>query len=29
MDTVDDSLQLVKATIFKTPLEPEEVVQPD
>lgn len=29
MDTVDDVLQVVKAAIFKVPLEPEEIVQPD
>ena len=26
MDTVDDALQVVKATIFKKPLEPKEIV---
>jgi len=29
MDTMDDALQVLKATIFKIPLEPEEIVQPD
>jgi len=29
MDTVDDTLQVVKATIFKIPSEAEEIVQPD
>lgn len=29
MDTVDDVLQVVKATTFKIPLEPKEIVQPD
>ena len=29
MDTVDDALQMVKATIFKIPSEPEEIVQPN
>ena len=26
---MDDALQVLKATIFKIPLEPEEIVQPD
>jgi len=29
MDTVDNALQVVKAAIFKVPLELEEIVQPD
>jgi len=29
MDTVDDALQIAKATIFKLPQEPEEFVQPE
>jgi len=29
MHIVDDALQVVKAAIFKIPLEPEEIVQPE
>jgi len=29
MDTVDDALKIVKATIFKVQLEPKEIVQLD